>query len=69
MYEKLEIEIDFMENAVSKVMEHGKNLCYLMEGQRDTIEKLRQLTVALHFELEALKYSLSRDMLESKHIS
>ena len=69
MDERVETEIHYLENAVSKVMGHGMNLAYLMGDQRDNIEKLRQLVVALHFELEALKYSLSLGMIEIKQIS
>ena len=66
MDEKVEIELHFIEEAVSKVMDHGKILASMVEGHGEAIEHLRQLAVALHYEIETLKARLTHEMIESK---
>ena len=69
MDERVGIELRSLEEAVSKVMDHGKILAPMVEGHGEAVEYLRQLAVALHYEIETLKARLTHEMIESKFVS
>lgn len=63
MNKKVAREIRLLEDAISIVMRRSKRLASKVDGSKDLsedrlLEDLQQTAIALHYELEALKFKI-----------
>ncbi len=66
MDKRVERELYLLDEAVRLVVNQGRALASSVNGGTDLIEDLQQITIALHYEIEALKAKLANTTLVGK---
>ena len=66
MDEKVEMELQSIEEAISMVVDHSRNLSSWVDDSSDLIEELQQIAMALHYVMETLKVKLALETFAGK---
>ena len=66
MDERIEYQIMWLEEAVSRVDKETKVLAALVAGGQDLVEEIMQTVMALHYNIETVKGKLSAKPVEVK---
>ena len=66
MDESVERELQSIEEAISKVVDHSRTLSSWVDDGDGLIEELQQIGVALHYLMETLKVKLTVETFADK---